>query len=88
MVIYSDLYSKDSKHTRALTFENFGQKNPVGTITDDSVQVYEDGLAYLHTGMYTFELGQGADRKVYICTYIVHIYIYTYIVYVYMYICI
>jgi hypothetical protein len=28
------------------------------------VQVYEDGQAYLHTGLYTFELGQGADRKV------------------------
>ena len=44
-------------------FKEFVLKNPFGTITDDSVQVYEDGLAYLHTGMYTFELGQGADRK-------------------------
>jgi len=44
-------------------FKAFVLKNPFGTITDDNVQVYEDGMAYLHTGMYTFELGDGADRK-------------------------
>ncbi len=43
-------------------FKAFVLKNPFGTITDDNVQVYEDGMAYLHTGMYTFELGEGAER--------------------------
>jgi hypothetical protein len=37
-------------------------KNPFGVITDDSVQGYEDGQAYLHTGLYTFELGEGDKR--------------------------
>eukprot|EP00961_Rhodomonas_salina_P179332 2419796-Rhodomonas_salina.1 len=37
-------------------------KNPFGTITDDSVTVFDDGEAYLHSGMYTFELGEGDAR--------------------------
>jgi uncharacterized protein (TIGR02246 family) len=44
-------------------FTAFVQKNPFGTITDDSVTVFDDGEAYLHSGMYTFELGEGKDRK-------------------------
>jgi uncharacterized protein (TIGR02246 family) len=43
-------------------FTDFVLKNPFGVITNDSVQGFEDGQAYLHTGLYTFELGQGADR--------------------------
>lgn len=42
-------------------FESFVQKNPFGTITDDSVQVYGSD-AYLHSGMYTFELGEHGAR--------------------------
>ena len=42
-------------------FESFVQKNPFGTITDDSVQVYRSD-AYLHSGMYTFELGEHGAR--------------------------
>jgi len=42
-------------------FVEFVKKNPFGTITDDVVQVYSDD-AYLHSGLYTFELGQGAAR--------------------------
>jgi len=43
-------------------FKDFVMKNPFGTITDDSVTVFDDGEAYLHSGMYTFELGEGAAR--------------------------
>eukprot|EP00961_Rhodomonas_salina_P211227 2852350-Rhodomonas_salina.1 len=43
-------------------FTAFVQKHPFGTITDDSVQVYGNGNAYLHSGMYTFELGEGDAR--------------------------
>ena len=43
-------------------FENFVMKDPFGTITDDSVQVYESGNAYLHSGLYTFDLGEGGAR--------------------------
>ena len=43
-------------------FENFVMKDPFGTITDDSVQVYESGNAYLHSGLYTFDLGEGSAR--------------------------
>ena len=43
-------------------FENFVMKDPFGTITDDSVQVYENGDAYLHSGLYTFDLGEGGTR--------------------------
>ena len=43
-------------------FVAFVQKNPFGTITDDSVTVFDDGNAYLHSGMYTFELGTGSSR--------------------------
>ena len=44
-------------------FENFVMKDPFGTITDDSVQVYENGNAYLHSGLYTFDLGEGGARE-------------------------
>ena len=55
------------KHVTSLTstqdyFEAFVQKSPFGTITDDQVQVYNDGNTYLHSGMYTFELGQDDKR--------------------------
>jgi len=43
-------------------FTAFVQKHPFGTITDDSVMVFDDGDAYLHSGMYTFDLGEGEDR--------------------------
>jgi len=43
-------------------FVAFVQKNPFGTITDDSVQVFNAGDAYLHSGMYTFELGDAGAR--------------------------
>jgi uncharacterized protein (TIGR02246 family) len=43
-------------------FIAFVQKNPFGTITDDSVTVFDDGESYLHSGMYTFELGEGSAR--------------------------
>lgn len=43
-------------------FTAFVQKHPFGTITDDSVTVFDDGEAYLHSGMYTFELGEGDAR--------------------------
>jgi hypothetical protein len=43
-------------------FKDFVQKNPFGTITDDSVQMYDGGEAYLHTGMYVFELGDDGNR--------------------------
>ena len=43
-------------------FTAFVAKDPFGTVTDESVQVYENGSAYLHSGMYTFDLGQGSDR--------------------------
>ena len=43
-------------------FELCFTKDPVGTIKDDSVQVCESGNAYLHSGLYTFDLGQGGTR--------------------------
>lgn len=43
-------------------FTAFVQKNPFGTITDDSVTVFDDGDAYLHSGLYTFDLGEGRKR--------------------------
>jgi hypothetical protein len=43
-------------------FKAFVQKNPFGTITDDQVQAYNNGNTYLHSGMYTFELGD-ADKR-------------------------
>ena len=36
--------------------------HPFGTITDDSVQVFDNGNAYLHSGLYTFDLGEGEGR--------------------------
>ena len=44
-------------------FKAFVQKNPFGTITDDSIQVFSNGDAYLHSGMYTFDLGEGEARS-------------------------
>ena len=43
-------------------FVEFVKKNPFGTITDDSVQTFDNGDAYLHSGMYTFELGDAGAR--------------------------
>jgi len=44
-------------------FKAFVHKNPFGTITDDQVQTYSNGNTYLHSGMYTFELGD-ADKRI------------------------
>ncbi|KAJ8602673.1 hypothetical protein CTAYLR_010469 [Chrysophaeum taylorii] len=57
----SPMHIKDDFNTEEY-FTAFVQKNPFGTITDDSVQSYGDGDAYLHSGLYTFELGSGAER--------------------------
>ena len=43
-------------------FTAFVMKNPHGTITDDSVQVFGNGEAFLHSGMYTFKLGEADAR--------------------------
>jgi len=43
-------------------FVEFVKKNPFGTITDDSVDMYDNGDAYLHSGLYTFELGDDDAR--------------------------
>jgi hypothetical protein len=43
-------------------FYDFVKKNPDGRVTDESVQMYDGGKAYLHTGMYTFMLGSGDAR--------------------------
>ena len=72
----ANLYSMDElsflptvspQHIKALTntedyFTDFVLKNPFGTITDDKVQVFAGGDAYLHSGMYTFELGEADAR--------------------------
>ena len=42
-------------------FIEFVKKNPFGTITDDSIEVYGSD-AYLHSGLYTFELGDAGAR--------------------------
>ncbi|KAJ8614542.1 hypothetical protein CTAYLR_000847 [Chrysophaeum taylorii] len=57
----SPMHIKDGMNTEEY-FTAFVQKNPFGTITDDSVQPYGNGDAYLHSGLYTFELGTGAER--------------------------
>ena len=43
-------------------FAEFVKKNPFGTITDDSVEVFSNGASYLHSGLYTFELGHEGVR--------------------------
>ena len=43
-------------------FYDFVKKDPVGSVTDESVQMYDGGKAYLHTGMYTFMVGSGLNR--------------------------
>jgi hypothetical protein len=43
-------------------FYDFVKKDPVGSVTDESVQMYDGGKAYLHTGMYTFTVGSGDAR--------------------------
>jgi hypothetical protein len=55
------------EHIKSLTgteayFYDFVKKNPEGSVTDESVQMYDGGKAYLHTGMYTFMLGSGYER--------------------------
>ena len=57
----SPMHIKDDGNTEDY-FTAFVEKNPFGTITDDSVQPYGNGDAYLHSGLYTFDLGTGADR--------------------------
>jgi len=58
----SPKHIKEGASTEAY-FVDFIKKNPDGTITDDSVQVYgSDGDAYLHSGLYTFELGDAGAR--------------------------
>jgi hypothetical protein len=36
----------------AVYFEAFIKKNPLGTVTDESVQIFDNGNAYLHSGQY------------------------------------
>jgi len=74
--LVASLYSKTDlsflptvspQHIKAISnteeyFKDFVQKNPFGTITDDKVQVFDGGKAYLHSGMYTFELGDAGSR--------------------------
>ena len=43
-------------------FVEFTKKYPFGTITDDSVQMFNNGNAYLHSGMYTFAMGEVGAR--------------------------
>jgi len=57
----SPKHIKDGSNTEDY-FKAFVQKNPFGTITDDSIQAFNDGNAYLHSGMYTFELGDAGAR--------------------------
>jgi hypothetical protein len=40
----------------AVYFEHFMKKNPFGTVTDESVQIFDNGNAYLHSGLYVFKL--------------------------------
>ena len=57
----SPRHIKDADGTQQY-FVDFVQKNPVGGITDESVQVYDGGNTYLHSGLYTFELGDPGAR--------------------------
>jgi len=57
----SGKHIKDGSNTEDY-FVDFVQKNPFGTITDDSISVMDNGETYLHTGLYTFELGEPSDR--------------------------
>jgi hypothetical protein len=43
-------------------FVEFTKKSPFGTITDDSVQMFNNNNAYLHSGMYTFAMGEVGAR--------------------------
>ena len=43
-------------------FEHFLEKNPKGEIVEASVQTISDG-AYLHSGMYNFEVGSDDNRS-------------------------
>lgn len=54
-------FIRDSQSTREY-FVEFLKKHPVGTITADKVQSFGED-AYLHTGMYTFEVGSDAKRS-------------------------
>ena len=72
----ASLYSTDSlsflptvshKHIRGLDdtedyFKVFCAKEPWGTITDESVVHADNGSVYLHSGLYTFELGPADSR--------------------------
>ena len=42
-------------------FQIFVQKNPFGVITDDSVQTFNNGTTYLHSGLYVFEMSDAVD---------------------------
>lgn len=44
-------------------FEAFMTGNPFGTIIDDDIQIFDNGDSYLHSGMYTFEIGPDANRQ-------------------------
>jgi len=43
-------------------FVKFIKNDPFGTITDESVQMFDNGNAYLHSGMYTFAMGKVGAR--------------------------
>ncbi|MFN9904292.1 MAG: nuclear transport factor 2 family protein, partial [bacterium] len=64
----SPLHTKDLEGTKAY-FVEFVKKNPDGFVTDESVQqltpMSDASAAYLHSGLYTFELGDiGAQSPV------------------------
>lgn len=44
-------------------FKHFLEKNPIGEIIDDEVQILGSDI-YLHSGMYNFELGPDSKREV------------------------
>jgi uncharacterized protein (TIGR02246 family) len=44
-------------------FEHFLSKDPIGKVVDDAVQQLSP-TAYLHSGMYNFEVGSKADRQI------------------------
>ena len=57
----SPKFIRDSQSTKEY-FMEFLKKLPEGTITEDNVQSYGND-AYLHTGMYTFQVGPDGARQ-------------------------
>ena len=44
-------------------FKAFVARSPFGTITNDQVQTFDNGTSYLHSGLYTFDLGPVDSRQ-------------------------